>query len=237
MDLLRSRASPCYWGGRDAAQQLRVLRALWFVEKHEEFQPCGFPLSEILEAAHAARVWNSATPQANGLTAARVPVSTGARAAMGFTSGLHALFESETAAWLAVDSIPGKLLHATGLSGGDKSSPGLRLRRGIVPSAFPPLGEEEREDDRTAHLPVTTLLLVTHGIGHSLDFVDIITDAACLRRNLNAHSRSFAPPEGGSRPAGRVMLLPVQWRQQLVLAGERSVDDLVPESVSLRQVG
>lgn len=90
----------------------------------------------------------------------------------------------------------------------------------------------QREERRPCpRPPMPTQLLVTHGIGHTLDFVDMVQDAQQLRRR--------APPDTGADTGGRQRAVPshttltrthARTRVRPVSGGSRSVRQLMPEA-------
>ena len=210
-------AWPCYWPSEARG---RVVRATWFVQRFSRWLPLGLQLTDSLENAFAAQVWATRrTTQPGGLLAARVELRS--------PPGAHALFSSEFDAFLCTEAALGKLQHAVGLSGGDKGAPGLRLRRGWRDDNASPLGEAEAADAVAAATPITHLCLVTHGIGHRLEVVDVERDATLLRGAADALAKEHCA-------SGRLMVLPVQWRQALDGRTERLLDNITPDVASLR---
>ena len=214
-----------YWEG--TARQ-RVLRSTWFAERWRAWEPLGAPLTALLEIAWRSGAWRerAVQPGAAAITAARVEL-----VAEGIQSGLHALFVSETEMYLVQDTLQNKLSHAVGLDGGAKGAPGLRLRRGWVGDEATPLHEDEADDECAAVTPPTHLVLITHGIGHRLEFVDVAADAAAFRKAARALSAQHVPPG-----AGRLVALPVQWRKSVDLRAERALDSITPDAPALLPV-
>jgi hypothetical protein len=216
---------PVFWEG--SARQ-RVLRCTWQCQRWSHWEALGAPLTALLEIAWRSGAWRerAVQPGAAAITAARVEL-----AAEGLPSGLHALFVSDSECYLVQDNLQSKLSHAVGLDGGVKGAPGLRLRRGWEGDDAAPLHDDEADDERAAVMPPTHLVLVTHGIGHRLEFVDVASDAAAFRKAARALTAQHVPPG-----AGRLVALPVQWRKAGDLRAERALDAITPDAPALLPV-
>jgi hypothetical protein len=240
-------ASPCY--ASDAAPPaagaapsaaapsgpLLLVRATWFVDGGKgELLPVGEPLAALLESAYSA----------SGAPSGRVQLG-----GPGLPSGLQAVFTPDGEAWLVPDGLAAKLSAAVAgfsdRSGGGASAslaalppaPGAaRLRRGFSEALAAPLAEDEAADARTAAAgAVTHLVLTTHGVGHALSFVDAASNAASLRDAMRKLPSVLAAADKAPGSPGRLLLLPVQWRKGLALAGdEGALDDLLPDTATLR---
>jgi hypothetical protein len=243
-----------------------------------------------LAGAGAASVAAAAAAAAAAGAALTPPIAHRAQlGGPGLPAGLLAVFTPDGEAWLVPDGYAAKLSAAVGASfdrgataaaasaalAASAGAAGLalppapgavRLRRGFSEAAAAPLAEDEAADARAAGAgDVTHLVLTTHGVGHSLEFVDAASNAASLRaamRKLPAAlggggatgsgsntpgglASPAAPPSPFSSasasanvsaaPPGRMLLLPVQWRKGLALAGdEGALDALLPDTAALR---
>jgi hypothetical protein len=194
--------------------------------------PLGEEAASLLEAAYLANAGAAAQPGA--------PVRVALTGPNGPSLGLCANLTADGHAWLVPDGLSARLgaaaasaaAQAAGLGGITAGPPppaagAVRLRRGFAESLAAPLGEDEEADARAAAAgDVTHLVLTTHGVGHSLSFVDASSNAAQLRDAM----RRLPQPV-----SGRLLLLPVQWRKGLALAGdEGTLDAVLPDSSTLR---
>ena len=236
-------ASPARSGGSTPAAsssappagptRLWLTRCVWFADgKGADIAPLGEEAASVLEAAYVANAGAAAQPGAPVRVALTPP---GAPAL-----GLCAALTSDGNAWLVPDGLSARLgaaaasaaAQAAGLGGITAGPPppapgAIRLRRGFAESLAAPLGAAEEADGRAAAAgAVTHLVLTTHGVGHSLSFVDASSNAEQLREAM----RRLPQPN-----AGRMLLLPVQWRKGLALAGdEGTLDAVLPDSSTLR---
>jgi len=217
-------------GSRPDAALGLLIRATWFVDVKGDLLPVAEPLAAMLEHAHRAANGAPARTQLGG-------------PAVGTTGGpLLAVFGSDGEVWLVPDGLATKLSVAVQLSAGPvlgsagslPPAPGAqRLRRGFSEAHAAPLGEEEAGDAKAAAAgEVTHLVLTTHGIGHALDFVSHAASAGVVRDLLRR-----LPGSPLESVAGRLLVLPVQWRKGLQLAGDDgALDALLPDAQALRQV-
>jgi len=212
---------------------LCLTRCVWFADgSGKEILPLGEEAASLLEAAYLANAGAAAQPGA--------PVRVALTGPNGPSLGLCANLTADGHAWLVPDGLSARLgaaaasaaAQAAGLGGITAGPPppaagAVRLRRGFAESLAAPLGEDEEADARAAAAgDVTHLVLTTHGVGHSLSFVDASSNAAQLRDAM----RRLPQPV-----SGRLLLLPVQWRKGLALAGdEGTLDAVLPDSSTLR---
>lgn len=214
---------------RDGAAAVLV-RATWFVDVKGDLLPVAEPLAAMLEHAYRAAAG------APGRTTLGGP-------AVGPSGGpLLAVFGADGDAWLVPDGLATKLSAAMqasagpvlGSAGSLPPAPGAqRLRRGFSEAHAAPLGEDESGDAKAAAAgEVTHLVLTTHGIGHALDFVSHAASAGVVRDVMRR-----LPGGLMDGLAGRLLVLPVQWRKGLQLTGDDgALDALLPDAQALRQV-
>ena len=228
---------------------LPLVRATWFQEqsgggmsgRKPDLLPIGEPLAELLNSTAAKAPWTS-------------PVRAGREVKLegpGLPSGLRALFVSESEAWLVSEFMAlrlnetmnalNSLARAAGVVSESPSSPtsselppmpvAQRLRHGFSEALAAPLSEEAQADESVAAQgPVTHLVLTTHGIGHSLDFVEHGSDARTLGESIRRLEAS-----GGSASSGRLLVLPVQWRKGLSVTGDPgTLDSLLSDAPAIR---
>ncbi|CAM6085035.1 unnamed protein product [Calypogeia fissa] len=222
VDLMSRRCLPVYWRG----DHRRVLRGHWYARKGGlDWLPLREDLSEQLEIAYENQIWRRRRFQPSGLYAARVNLH-------GATQGLHALFTGEDdswEAWLCVDTTGISLV--LGLRGS-----GVKLRRGFaLPETPQPTQDELRQhkeeqmDDYASRVPVRHVVFMVHGIGQRLEKANLVDDVGAFRRSVAMLAEQHLTQY--QRDRQRVLFIPCQWRRELKLGGESSVEDCTLEGV------
>uniref|UniRef100_A0A1D2AB48 DDHD domain-containing protein n=1 Tax=Auxenochlorella protothecoides TaxID=3075 RepID=A0A1D2AB48_AUXPR len=232
------------------APRHRVLRGTWFAEKAPgDWVPLKESLAEQLEEGYRQQLWlpgrMSGKPGSSP-----VPVSGGRPTRAGAAEetlkggklelntrvdrGLHALYAAPGEMYLCPSGTMAWITKRLGSEGR------MRLRRGYVPptQARGILEKEadlkaEAADAAASSTPVSHLILAVHGIGQTLSSASISTDTSTFR-SIVREAEADLYPVG---VAGRVEVLPVQWRRILDLRVDEVARGLIPPGLAaLRQV-
>ena len=176
VDLRKRQVRPCYW----PSSRHRVLRGTWFAEKGGEWVPLREALADQLEQAYVSKIWapskgllketSALAPQdkfAPAVHAARLELNTVV------DSGLYSLFVNEDEAYLMRTSSFAWLRRLGASSAAAPTK--MRLRRGYAQPATQAALQKEADlsaellDNAAETAPPTSLLLIVHGIGQTLE--------------------------------------------------------------------
>ena len=199
VDLRKRQVRPCYW----PSSRHRVLRGTWFAEKGGEWVPLREALADQLEQAYVSKIWapskgllketSALAPQdkfAPAVHAARLELNTVV------DSGLYSLFVNEDEAYLMRTSSFAWLRRLGASSAAAPTK--MRLRRGYAQPATQAALQKEADlsaellDNAAETAPPTSLLLIVHGIGQTLESANIGQDAMAMRAGLRQVEKDMA---------------------------------------------